>query len=88
MTEFTKGCCCPFELDFLEDEEMELDFGEVVEVQHGYDPYEGPYVVTPKFQEQTLATKDKNMEEDVIVEEIAVVKVGNTGGGYTVTIGG
>ena len=96
MTDFTKGCCCPFELDFLEDEEMELsfleeeemglDFGEVIEVQHGYDPYEGPYEVTPlAHQEIILATKDKNMEDDVTVFEIPYQEVSNEHG-TTVTI--
>ena len=32
--------------------------------------YEGSYSVTPKVYEQTLATKNKSMVDDVTVEEI------------------
>ena len=52
------------------------------------DPYIGEYDVIPKFETQTLSTKNKNMVADVTVEEIPVEKVGNPSGGYTVTIGG
>ena len=88
MTDFNKGCCCLFELEFTEDEEMELDFGEITEVQHGYDPYEGPYEVTPlAYQDIILKTKDKNMTEDVTVKEIPIAEVSNPAGGLTLTIG-
>lgn len=80
-------CCC-FELEFEESEDLALCFGEVIEIDHDYDPYEGPYEVTPIFEEVILATKGKNMEDDVTVHEIPVVKVDNPGGGNTVTIGG
>lgn len=50
--------------------------------------YEGAYAVTPTFEQQTLHTKDKLLTDDVIIDEISVVKVSNTSGGNTVIIGG
>lgn len=49
--------------------------------------YEGEYVVDPKFEPQRLETNKKSMYNDVTVNEIAVLEVGNLGGGYTMTIG-
>ena len=49
--------------------------------------YEGEYVVDPKFEPQKLETNKKSMYDDVTVNEIAVLEVGNLGGGYTMTIG-
>ena len=57
------------------------DFGEVIEVQHGYDPYFGPYEVIPKaWQDQILPTTGKNMEGDVTVFEIPYSEVSNPDG--------
>ena len=57
------------------------DFGEVIEVDHGYDPYPGPYIVIPKaWQDQTLPTNGKNMEDDVLVLEVPYVEVSNVYG--------
>lgn len=50
--------------------------------------YAGPYEVTPNFEDQTLATNDKIMQDDVTVLQIPVARVSNTAGGNTVTIGG
>ena len=86
MTDLGKGCCCFLELEFIEDDEMLLDFGEITEVQHGYDPYRGPYEVTPLAHRETiLETKDKNMADDVTVFEIPYHEVSNEHG-TTVTI--
>lgn len=49
--------------------------------------YEGEYVVDPKFEPQKLETTKKSLYDDVTVNEIAVLEVGNLGGGYTMTIG-
>lgn len=49
--------------------------------------YEGEYEVTPKVDAQTLATKQKLMQEDVTIKEIPFFNVGNTAGGSTVYIG-
>lgn len=62
------------------------DFGEVFFIQTG-DVYDGAYTVTPRVYEQTLATKDKVMLDDVTVEVIPLSKVINFSNGYTVTIG-
>lgn len=76
-----KDCCCCFEIIFdEEDAEFELDFEEVQIVHTDYDPYGGPYEVIPKTYEQVLATKDKNMEDDVTVHEIPYAEVVNEHG--------
>ena len=51
-------------------------------------PYEGEYIVVPTFEDQLLATKQRLMEDDLLVKEITVNSVSNLSGGYTVTIGG
>ncbi len=49
-------------------------------------PYEGDYAVTPKTEAQTLATKNKSLTDDVVVEEIPYSEVSNPSGGNTVNI--
>lgn len=51
------------------------------------DEYEGPYTVTPSFSEQTLATNQKLMLDNVTVYEIPVTRTSNPQGGLTVIIG-
>ena len=53
-----------------------------------YERYDGDYSVTPKFENQTLKTKDKVMDFDVDVKTIPLEKVANSSGGNTVIIGG
>ena len=74
-------CGC-FVLDFFEeDEEFVLDFGEVYEIDHDYDPYLGPYEVIPKaWEDQVLATNGKNMTDDVTVFEVPYDEVTNPTG--------
>ena len=74
-------CGC-FVLEFYEDDcEFVLDFGEIVEIEHGYNPYLGPYEVTPKaWENQILETKDKNMTDDVTVYEVPYDEVINPTG--------
>lgn len=50
-------------------------------------PYEGSYIVTPRKVEQVLETNDKRMTDDVTIEAISYIEVGNLGGGTTATIG-
>ena len=50
------------------------------------DPYEGPYVVVPKIIDQTLETKDKLMEDDVLIREIPYYETSNIQNGVTVYI--
>lgn len=49
--------------------------------------YDGAFEVAPKFEKQTLATKDKLLKNDVTVSEISVARFSNTSGGRTVIIG-
>ena len=74
-------CGC-FILDFFEeDEEFVLDFGEVYEIDHDYDPYLGPYQVIPKaWEDQVLPTNGKNMTDDVTVFEVPYDEVSNPNG--------
>lgn len=54
----------------------------------GGEPYDGPYTVTPDFEAQKLATKDKLLKDNVTVDPIAVARVENPAGGKTIFIGG
>lgn len=54
----------------------------------GGEPYDGPYTVTPDFETQVLATKDKILKDNVTVDPIAVARVENPSGGKTIFIGG
>lgn len=78
------GCC--FELLFEEDaREFFLDFEEIQIIHTDYDPYLGPYEVIPKRRDQILATKDKNMTDDVTVREVPWTEVSNpTGTTFTI----
>ena len=51
-------------------------------------PYEGAYTVDPLAKSATvLPTKGKNMTDDIIVNKIRQLEVGNTAGGNTLIIG-
>nr|UWF94856.1 MAG: hypothetical protein [Bacteriophage sp.] len=54
----------------------------------GGEPYDGPYTVTPDFETQELATKDRLLKDNVTVNPIAVARVENPAGGKTIFIGG
>ena len=54
----------------------------------GGEPYDGPYPVTPDFETQELATKDRLLKDNVTVDPIAVARVENPAGGKTIYIGG
>lgn len=54
----------------------------------GGEPYDGPYTVTPDFEKQELATKDRLLKDNVTVDPIAVARVENPSGGKTIFIGG
>lgn len=70
-----------WDAQFCDDGTFCACFGEVVEVSHDYDPFPGPYVVTPlAWTDQTLATKDKNMTDDVTVLEVPYTEVSNEHG--------
>lgn len=50
--------------------------------------FDGPYEVIPNFSDQTLATKNHHMTNDVTIDAIPVNMTTNESGGYTVLIGG
>ncbi len=54
----------------------------------GGEPYDGPYTVTPDFETQELATKDRLLKDNVTVDPIVVARVENPAGGKTIFIGG
>ena len=54
----------------------------------GYPIYKGDYEVTPAFEQQSLATADKVLKEDVTVKAIPRYDVTNEAGGITTYIGG
>ena len=71
------GCVC-FCLKFDEPKDMCLEFGEVIYVNHDYDPFAGPYDVTSRpWDDYKLETKDKNMIDDVIVHKIPYAETAN-----------
>lgn len=56
-------------------------------IRTGYQPYEGPYEVTPKADErQTLHTKGMSMKDDVTVKAVPYYEVSNAAGGQTIYI--
>lgn len=71
----------------IEDDEIEVDYLDILVVEDTPDQYEGEYIINPKFEEQIFGTKDKQMKENVVIEPISVVKTSNTSGGKTVIIG-
>ena len=76
------------DVSFATDDSFSLDFGQIQIIHDGAtESYNGPYVVTPSFAVQTLATTDKYMEDDVTVLEIPMTEVSNLSGGLTLNIG-
>lgn len=49
--------------------------------------YEGEYVITPKFTEQVLETKQRSLSDNVTVEKITTLEVDNEAGGVTYIFG-
>lgn len=71
--------------DLAERDALEFNFD--VAVQAGGEPYTGEYEVTPNFEVQELATKDKQMKDNVRIQPIPVHKIPNSTGGITLIIG-
>ena len=67
---------------------LSVAFDATIHGRGGGEPYDGPYTVTPDFETQELATKDKLLKENVTVDPIAVARVENPAGGKTIFIGG
>lgn len=73
----------------LSTEDYGLDLETAIHVIHtDGEKFDGPYVVIPEFESQNLETKNKLLQDDVLVEAIAVSRVSNLSGGTTVYIGG
>lgn len=53
----------------------------------GYEDYEGSYIITPGADSKTIATNDKHLSQDIVIEPIPYAEVSNDANGYTVTIG-
>ena len=63
----------------------------VTKIEHGsseYEDYDGDYIVFPDWEDQTLATNEKVMHDDVTVKAIYINITENLAGGNTVYIGG
>lgn len=60
---------------------------QIIGTATGGDPYDGPYIVIPKVEGQTLETDGKTMQDDVTVTAIPYYQTSNPQGGYTVIIG-
>lgn len=81
------GCRCGLVIDIdIVEENLELDVTEGGGSGGSLPFYKGPYTVTPKVDEQTLATAQKSMSKDVTVEKIPYSEVTNPSGGTTVNI--
>lgn len=52
-----------------------------------YEHYEGEYVISPKINSQVMSTKDKVMDDDVLIKEIYYNETENLSGGMTAQIG-
>lgn len=79
---------CGIALDVEDKDLLHLNLQEVVVEPYEKTVYGGPYEIDPLFTDQTLATADKIMEDDVTVNAIMVSYVSNPQGGETAYIGG
>ena len=78
----------PVRLRIVDSDEVRFTQDQYIKIRGGdYDRYAGPYNVTPRLYEQSLATADKVMSDDVTVFEIPVTRTTNPDGGQTVLIG-
>jgi hypothetical protein len=53
-----------------------------------YEPYTGPYDISPNFEGITIATANRYLSNNITILPIQVDSVSNTSGGRTVFIGG
>ncbi len=90
-------CCCTIELTVLDDAPLSLQVldekaptwssSEYIPMESTDLPeYEGAYSATPSWQEQTLATANRVMRNDLSIEAIVKLEVINESGGLTLTI--
>ena len=84
----TKACI--FDVEFgVSDVEFRMNVdGLQVVTTSDLPPYEGSYMVDALVKAPViLPTKGKNMTDDIIVNKIRQLEVGNTAGGNTLIIG-
>lgn len=58
-----------------------------VSMPETFEKFSGDYRVIPAIESKVVPTKDKLMEDDVIVEQIPYYEVSNPQGGSTIVIG-
>lgn len=69
--------------------EISIEVANVIDVSSIREHYDGPYIVTPLADVETvLETQDKVMDDDVTVLKIPYYETSNLSGGYTVFIAG
>lgn len=70
------------------DSGIDVDTGTICRVSDTPDieSYKGSYQVTPKFSEQVLQTRGKQLSDDVVVKPIQIHETTNSSGGTTVYI--
>lgn len=72
----------------IDGETLSIETGEQIAREYvDAEVYDGEYTVVPATESQTLATQNKRMTADVLVEEIPYYETTNPSGGYTVIIG-
>ena len=76
-----------FDLGFEGDSRFDIGFEEG-QPGHSASPYSGNYEVIPRVSAQTLPTRDKSLERDILVRAIPYHEVENTERGTTAIIGG
>ena len=78
----------PVRLKIVGGDSVRFTADQYIKIRGGdYDTYNGPYEVTPRLYQQTLATDNKVMRDDVSVFEIPITRTTNPDGGQTVLIG-
>lgn len=75
-----------FHLGFAEEASFSIGFEAGMEPAHCI-PYDGDYEVVPKVSEQVLATADRHMRKNLVVQKIPYFEVDNIQAGQTAIIG-
>ncbi len=71
----------------VKSEENRITVEKASVVYMGGEPYDGEYEVIPRLTQQILETKDKLLEQDLVIEKIPITSVSNQSGGNTIIIG-
>ena len=58
-----------------------------IAISGDYEEYEGEYIVTPTFFQQTLPTEDKHLSQNITINPIPYKETLNASGGITLSIG-